>query len=104
MEAQIRPFGQKLLEQPIGVLATAQLPGTVRIAEVHPDARGPGQLPMAWHFLALIVGKRLAPGLGHLIELGREDRQSRLCGRIGHLAQQHKAGAAHDQHAGCWRP
>ena len=33
-EAQIGPLGKVLAQQPVGVLAGAALPGTVRVAEV----------------------------------------------------------------------
>ena len=52
---QFRALVQELPHQPIGVLATAALPGSVRITKVHPHVRGLGQLLMACHPLALVV-------------------------------------------------
>ena len=65
---QVCALGQELPQQPIGVLAAAPLPRTVRITKVHPHVRGLGQLLMACHPLALAVvsqGQRNA--LGNLL-------------------------------------
>lgn len=83
MHRKIGALGQKLAQQPIGVLARAPLPGTVRVAEVHPHARCLGQLPVPGHFLALIVGQRLAQRLCNQVELGRKRRQRALSRGIG---------------------
>lgn len=73
----------------------SQLP---RLAEVHLHACGLGELLVPGPLFALIVGERLAHGLGHLVELGREGGQGTLCSGIGHATQQHQACAAFDQH------
>lgn len=78
MHAQVRPLGQELAQQAIGVLTTTSLPGTVRVTEVNPHTSGLVQLSMARHLLALVAGVCLAHGLYHLVELGCEGRQGAL--------------------------
>ena len=60
---QVRPFGQVLPQQPIGVLTGTALPRAVRIAEVDLHARALGEALMARHLAALVVGQRLAQGV-----------------------------------------
>jgi len=98
MHRQVCPFGHHLPQQSIGVLARAPLPRTVRIAEVHPDAGGAGQLTVACHLATLVVGQRLTSWLSDLVELGGECRQRRFGCRVRHLRQQHQARAVLDQH------
>jgi len=99
MHRQVTALGQELPQQAIGVLASATLPGAVRVAEVHPDIRRPGQLAMAGHLLALVISQGLAQGRCDHVQLGRKGRQGTLGARIGHLAQQHQARTALHQHA-----
>jgi hypothetical protein len=87
------------LEQSIGVLVTAPLPGAVGITEVHAHVRGAVQIAVPRHLFATVVGQRLAHGLSDLVELEGEGRQGRFSGRIGHLGQQHRAGGSLDQNA-----
>lgn len=87
VRAQVRSLGHKLAQQAIGVLAATALPRAVWIAEVHPRACGQGQLAVARHLPALILGKREAHRLGNEVELRREGRQRALGRRIWHLVQ-----------------
>src|SRR4051812_44360994 len=51
------PKGQVLAQQAVGVLVGAALPGGMRVGKVDTQARERGQLAMAGHLLALVVGQ-----------------------------------------------
>lgn len=72
---RIGAFGQVLANQAIGVLVAATLPWAVRIAKVHGHAGADGQLFVQRHLFALVVGERLAQGLGNGAKLVREGLQ-----------------------------
>lgn len=97
MHRQIGALEQELAQQSIGVHATA-LPGTVRITEKHLHVRGLGEFLVPRHLPALVVDERFAQGCSHRIELDRERHQRALRHAVGHLAQQHQARSALDQH------
>ena len=81
-----------------------QLPGAVRIAEVHSHARIERQLLVVAHLLAPVVGQRLAHGLGNAVELvsKRLQHMRSCCGvRMGQLDQYQQTRAALDQGADC---
>lgn len=61
---QVRPLGQILAQQSIGVLVRAALPGAMRVGEEYTftPVRSVSSLCPA-HFLALVVGQGLAHGL-----------------------------------------
>ena len=69
---EVGALGQILAQHPVGVLARASLPGTVRVAEVHLHARALGEGLMSCHLAALVVGQRLAQGCRDGVELGAE--------------------------------
>ena len=98
MHRQIGALGQELAQQSVGVLATALLPRTVRIAKVHLHARGLTERLVPRHLSALVVGERFTQGRSHRIELGRERRQRTFCRAALHLAQQHKTRCTLHQH------
>jgi hypothetical protein len=52
---QVRPLGQVLAQQAIGVLIGAALPGTVRIGKEDLDHEPLGQLLVLGHLLAPII-------------------------------------------------
>jgi len=54
VDREVCAFGQELTDQPIGVLAGAALPWTVRVTEVHHHAGICRQLSVACHLLALV--------------------------------------------------
>lgn len=102
--AQVRALGQVLAHQAIDVLVGAPLPGAVRVAKVHRNARIGRQLFVASHLPALIVGQRLAHRLGDGVELVREGLQH--TGRTGgpgvrQLHQHQQPAGALDQRAHC---
>jgi hypothetical protein len=90
---QVGSLGQVLAQQAVGVFVRSALPWAVRIGEVHLDAGALGQLLVSAHFLALVVGQRLAHGLVHAIERLGEASQGGLGGAALHAGQ-------HDQAAG----
>ncbi len=98
VRGQVRALGQVLADQSVGVLAGAALPGAVRVTEVHHHTRVGCQLSVARHFLALVVGQRLAHGFGDAAQFGREALQCRGGRRIGQLDQHHQSGAALEQY------
>jgi hypothetical protein len=51
---QIGPLPHVLTEQPIGVLVRSSLPGSVRVAEVHLDARVDREGPTVSELRALV--------------------------------------------------
>lgn len=98
-DAKVGALGQVLPDEPVRVLASATLPGTVRVAEVDLHAGLRGQFDVPRHLLALVVGEAPAQRRSDRIELGREARQRRGCSGVIHLGQQHQAARAFDQHA-----
>lgn len=68
-DAQVRALGQVLAQQPVGVLASAALPGAVWIAEVHRHAGASCEVLVARQFLALVIGQALAHRLGNELSL-----------------------------------
>ena len=59
------PLGRNW-RQPIDVFIAAALPGAVRVGKVHINLHALGKLLMFGHFLALIVGQRLAHTARHM--------------------------------------
>ena len=99
VDRPIGALGQVLTQQPVGVLAGTALPRAVRVAEIDPHAGGSGQVCMARHLLALVVGQALAHGQWDRIQLGSEARQCRSGSGVMHARQQHQAARTLDQHA-----
>lgn len=65
MHTQVHALGQKLAQQSIRVLATALLPGAVRITEVHTHARGRSQSVVV--AVAAAAYRRFTAGLGQTL-------------------------------------
>ena len=78
VQRQVGALGQVLAQQPIGVLAGAALPRAVGVAEVDLHARLRGQVCVARHLFALVVGQALAQRGGNRIELKRPATHFRL--------------------------
>ena len=95
MHAQIRALEQEPALQALGVLAVVPLTGTVRVARLHSDPGGLGQLRVTVHRLVLVEGERLARGCCYVVELAGKSRQRRCgSGLRHHPAQQHQACGA----------
>jgi hypothetical protein len=69
---QVSALGQVLAHQSVHVLVGAPLPGTVRVTEVHREARGFGQLFVPGHLSSLVVRHALAHGHRNTQQLVRE--------------------------------
>ena len=95
---KIGALGEVLAQQAIGVLASAALPGAVRIAKIDVDAALLGDHRVVRHFLALDIGKGLAHGGSDAAQLGAEGFQGRGRRRVRHLRQEHQSGLAFHQH------
>ena len=93
---QVGAFGQVLAHQAVGVLVAASLPWAVRVAKVHGHAGVDGQLFVQRHLFALVIGERLAHGLGNGTQLVREGLQH--MGRAGGLGM--RQFDQHEQSAG----
>ncbi len=97
VERQVSALRQVLSQEPVGVLAGPSLPGAMGVAEVdlHPGLGG--QLGMARHLFALVIGQRLAHRFSNAVELKGVTRQGGGGGGIVHLGQQDQAGGTFDQ-------
>ena len=91
VEGQVRPLGEVLAEEAVGVLAGPPLPGAMGVAEVDLDPGLSGQLGMARHLFALVIGQRLAHGRGNAVELLGISGQGGGGSGIVHLSQQDQA-------------
>ena len=93
------PKGQVLAQQAVGVLVGAALPGGMRVGEVDTQACERGQLAMAGHLLALVVGQGKAQRRRHRQQAGGEAIACRLGFGVGQLDQDQLAAGALDQRA-----
>jgi hypothetical protein len=71
---QVRPLGQILSQQAIGILVGPALPGAVRMGKEDPDREPLGQALMFRPLFAPIVGQRLAQRGRDVAEFFREAR------------------------------
>jgi len=88
---QIRPLGQILAQQPIGVLVGASLPGTMRIRKEDADGQSLGQTLMLGHLFSTIVGQGFAQRRRDMPELLREALSGTFRIRPLHPGQQDQA-------------
>lgn len=69
---QVRPFGEVLAQQPIGVLVGPTLPGAVRIGKEDLDREPLGQPLVLGHLFPPIIGQRFPQQRGHVPQLLRK--------------------------------
>src|SRR3954470_10535036 len=93
------PKGQVLAQQAIGVLVGAALPRRMRVGKVDPQACERGQLAMAGHLLALIIGQGEAQRCRHRQQAGGEAIACRLGFGVRQLDQDQLAAGALNQRA-----
>src|SRR3954466_7203087 len=92
-------LGEVLAQQAISVLVGAALPRRMRVGEVNAQARERGQLAMAGHLLALVVGQGEAQRGRHRQQAGGEAIARRLGFGVGQLDQDHLTAGPLDQRA-----
>src|SRR4051794_18685682 len=80
---EVGALGEVLPEQAVGVLVGAALPGALRVAEVHLQARVDLQLGVLGQLGALVPGQRAAQVLGQGAELGGDRVADGLGARPG---------------------
>lgn len=99
VDRKVGAFGQILSQQPVGVFASAALPGTVRVAKVPVHAGCGSEFFVARHFFALAISEALPQWRDNRTEFGGEARQRRSCGGVFHLCEQHQAAGPFNQNA-----
>ena len=102
VDRQVCALWQVLAHQPVHVLIGATLPGAMRVAKVHSNARVLTELFVHRHLPALVIGHALAQRLGNAQQLVREALQhiGRTGGlNIGQLDQHQQAAGAVNQSA-----
>ncbi|REG45606.1 hypothetical protein B0G80_9235 [Paraburkholderia sp. BL6669N2] len=72
VDRKVSAFRQILSQQPVGVFASAALPGAVRVAKVHVHASCGSELFMPRYFFALVVGEALAQWRDNRIKLAEK--------------------------------
>ena len=97
VDGQVLALGEVLAQETVGVLAGSPFPGAMRVAEIDLDPGLGGQLGMARHIFALVIGQRLAHRLSNAVELTRVARQGGGGSGLVHLGQQDQAGGPFDQ-------
>ena len=76
VDRQVGAFGKVLIQQFVGVFASAALQRAVWVAEVPPYACGGGKFLMPREFLALVICEALPQGFRNRVEFGEEAGQS----------------------------
>ena len=94
---QVHALGQILPQQAVGVLVGRALPGAVGVGEVDPQVQPLGQLLVAGHFLALVVGQGFAQARRQGAQAPRKACQDRLGVGAIDFGQQDEAALALDQ-------
>ena len=75
VESEVRTLWEVLSEEAVSVLAGPSLPGATGVAAVDLDPGLGGQLGMARHLFALVIGQRWAHRFSNAVELKRVTRQ-----------------------------
>src|SRR5262249_20744478 len=78
VRAQVRPLGEVLAEQTVGVFIRAALPGTVRVTEEDLQARVDAQLRMLSHLSTLVPGQGPTQLFGQSDDARRDGRSHSL--------------------------
>ena len=92
-------FGEILTQQAVGVLVGTALPRRVRVGEEDAHGGGEGQALVVGHFLALVVGQRLAQRCRNGVQGAGERTGSDIGLARWHVNQNNKAGGALNQGA-----
>ena len=65
---EVGSFGEEVADQAVGVFVGSALPGAVRVTEIDGHSRRQGQLGVAGHLFALVIGEGFAQRGGQLLE------------------------------------